>query len=276
MKRKIILSMVLIVSMEGISGCQYTKKGANNVNIEIKKEDSEINKEEVEKESEINKEKVESETTNFQQDNQEVKTEPVYDNETKQIDKRREHIETYGSIEETRKEFFDEENGGMSYYYKMERFFVKDSFVNASSVNNTLKQIYDKCEAEYIQTSEIHSSSLHRLAMPYNFWHILNVAYAGSDYISLLYNDVYHMGGAHPYSRFDGITIDCATGEEIFASHFLQKSDEEILAEISNKMGFSQTVLSWDDIDFYIEDTSIVFFYRMPGFREDVVIQREK
>ncbi len=44
------------------------------------------------------------------------------------------------------------------------------------------------------------------------------------------------MGGAHPYSRFDGITIDCKTGEEVFASHFLEKGDEEILEEISNTM----------------------------------------
>lgn len=306
MKRKIVLLMILIFSMERITGCQYTKKEAENVNIQ--KEESRKNKEESigEKNGTSKKEETEiktgdetskaeesgtenqtskvessSETTTFWQDRQE--TEEVQNNETTKTyeptygftEESRKELNTYGFVEESRKEFFDEENGGMSYYYKMERFFVNDSFANAALVNNTLKQIYDKYEENYLQASEIHSSGVHNIAAPYSYWHILWINYVGDDYISITYNDVYYMGGAHPYSRFDGITIDCRTGEEVFAPHFLQKSDEEILIEVSSKMGFDQIVASWDKIDFCLKDDSIVFFYRFPGFWDDVAIQRE-
>ena len=83
------------------------------------------------------------------------------------------------------------------------------------------------------------------------------------------------MGGAHPYSRFDGITIDCKTGQQVSASQLLEKSDEEILTEISNEMGFDY-IGTWDDVDFYLTDSTMVFFYRMPGYWDDVVLQREK
>lgn len=58
---------------------------------------------------------------------------------------------------------------------------------------------------------------------------------------------------------FDGITIDCKTGDQIFASRFLDKSEDAILADISEKMTLD-VVGTWDDIDFYITDDTIVFF----------------
>ena len=77
------------------------------------------------------------------------------------------------------------------------------------------------------------------------------------------------MGGAHPYSYFDGITIDCKTGQEITAAELLGKSSDEILQQVSDEMGMD-TVASWDEVDFYLTDSTIVFFYRMPNYWEDV------
>ena len=81
------------------------------------------------------------------------------------------------------------------------------------------------------------------------------------------------MGGAHPYSNLVGITIDCRTGKQVTASELLGKSDDEILKEVSKTMGMD-VIGTWDDISFYITDSTIVFFYRMPLFWDDVVWPR--
>lgn len=183
-------------------------------------------------------------------------------------------LEEYGTVEEKQQEYLADGTGNMSYYYKMEKFFFSDTLSNAVQVNHTLQQIYDEYEEDYIEEAKMHEYEVDEVVnTPYSYWHILSLEYIGEDYVSILYNDVYYMGGAHPYSRFDGITIDCKTGEQISASQLLEKSDEEILTEISNAMGFD-FIGTWDDVDFYLTDSTIVFFYRMPGFWEDVILQR--
>lgn len=184
-------------------------------------------------------------------------------------------IEEYGTVEEKRQEYFSEETGNQLYYYEMENIYINDSFPNAVSINRTLQQIYDEIEENYVETSTVHTNGDEAFGMPYTNWKVISIKYVGDDYISILYNDVYYMGGAHPYSRYDGITIDCKTGEQVSASQLLGKSDEEILAGISNAMGFDY-IGTWDDVDFYLTDSTMVFFYRMPGHWDDVVLQREK
>lgn len=184
-------------------------------------------------------------------------------------------LDTYGTIEEMRQEFLEEESGEVSYYYEMEKFYLNDTLPNSAAINGTLRQIYDKYEAEYADTAEVYEDVLYENAnIPYQFLHFINMYYVGEDYISILYNDVSYMGGAHPYSMFDGITIDCKTGEQILASQFLDKSDDAILADISEKMGLD-VIGTWDDIDFYITDDAIVFFYRIPNFWDDVILPKE-
>lgn len=184
-------------------------------------------------------------------------------------------IEEYGVVEERQQDFFDSEDGIVVYYYKMENFLLHDNFPNADLINNTLQQIYDEKEKDYIESAEIYSSEDEGFDTPYSYWHIMNLEYIGEDYISILYNDVYYMGGAHPYSYQDGITIDCKTGEQISASQLMEKSDEEILAEVSDLIGLD-VMGTWEDMDFYLTDSTIVFFYRTPGFWEDAVLQRGK
>lgn len=38
-------------------------------------------------------------------------------------------------------------------------------------------------------------------------------------------------------------------------------------------MGLSE-VAGWEDIDFYLQQEKIVFFYRMPGYWDEVVMER--
>lgn len=196
------------------------------------------------------------------------------------------NLEAYGTVEEKQQEYLADGTENVSYYYKMEKFFFSDVLVNADLVNRTLQQIYEEYEASYIEEAEAYEFSAEvyesgaeayesGAEAPYAYLHLLSLEYVGEDYVSMLYNDVSYMGGAHPYSRLDGITIDCKTGEQVLVSQLLGKSEEEILAEVSNAMGFD-SVGTWEDIDFYLTDSAIVFFYRMPGFWEDVVLQREK
>ncbi len=187
-------------------------------------------------------------------------------------------IEMYGSIEDKKQEYYDEDTGKVTYYYEVERFYFNDDFPVA--INNTLKQIYDKHEKIYKEGSSSYSSGksseiLNESEEPpaYDFFRFSGIQYIGEDYISIYYNDIYCMGGTHSYSNLVGITIDCKTGKQITASELLGKSDDEILKEVSETMGMDE-IGTWDNIGFYITDSTIVFFYWMPFFWDDVVWPR--
>ncbi len=72
------------------------------------------------------------------------------------------------------------------------------------------------------------------------------------------------MGGAHPYSAADGITIDCSTGEIVAVDRFLDDSDEEIEEQIKALLGMD--AYESEEWDYYITDRSVVFFYYDPRF----------
>lgn len=160
--------------------------------------------------------------------------------------------EDYGWIVEIREEFTNENTEEITFYYEMENFYVNEAFENGDKINDTLQKIYDENEQGYKK---------------------YRLTFVGEQYISIVYNDIAYMGGAHPYSYFDGITIDCKTGEEVSASELLGKSDEDILKQVSEEMGMDM-VAYWDAIDFYLTDSKIVFFYRMPNYWDDVVWER--
>lgn len=62
-------------------------------------------------------------------------------------------------------------------------------------------------------------------------------------------------------------------GKEVSATELLGESDEQVLEKVCNLMGMYE-VTDWEDIDFYLQKDKIVFFYRMPGYWEDVVLGR--
>lgn len=184
-------------------------------------------------------------------------------------------MDDYGQIVNVREEFTGENKEEITFYYEMENYYVNDTFENADKINATLQKIYDEYEQTYREDAEVSKSGEYvggdPISTPYDWWHLLNLTLVGNEYISIQYNNIDYMGGAHPYSNFDGITIDCKTGEEVSASEILGKSDDEILQQVSNEMGMD-TVASWNEIDYYLTDSAIVFFYRMgPLYWEDVV-----
>lgn len=252
MKKKNMVWIILCFVIAGATGCQSTKKELPSVETEAQ--------EEVQTKAQTEAQK-------------EVQTETQTEVET--IEDRIYSTEEYGTVEEMKQEFLDEETGEVCYYYEMENFYVRDTLPNAASINDALQLQYDEYEASYLEEAEIYQSGSEGMAAPYSNWHLLEVTYVGEDYISILYNDIGYMGGAHPYSQLDGITIDCKTGQPVLASQLLKRTDEDILAEISSTMGMD-VMATWDDIDFYLTDSEIVFFYRMPNYWDDVVLQREK
>lgn len=186
--------------------------------------------------------------------------------------------EIYGTIEDKKQEYTGDNPDVVTYYYEVERFYFNDDFPVA--INNTLKQIYDEHEKIYKEGSSNYSSGKVQETIgeeeeppSYNFFHFLEIDYIGDDYISILYNDVSYMGGIHPYSQYMGITINRKTGKLVTASELLGKSDDEILKEVSETMGM-EVIATWDDIGFYITDSTIAFFYRMPNYWDDVVWSR--
>lgn len=247
MKKKLLFGVIILSVIGSITGCQGNNKDINEAMRTLQK----------------------------------VETESISNEAVEESQEKIYNIEDYGIIEEKKQEFFGKDTEVMSYYYIMEEFFINDNLSNAVSVNEVLQQIYDGYEEKYIENGQNHQQSgLDEFGeeiqnVSYDQWHILALCYAGEDYISILYNDIGYFGGVHPYSCFDGITIDCRTGQEVFVSELLGRSDEDILTEISSMMGLDITA-TWKDIDFYLTDSTIVFFYRMPGFFEDVVLPRGK
>ena len=201
----------------------------------------------------------------------ETETEQTDAGETKKVY----DLNTYGSIEEKQQEFFSAETGEMNYYYTLEEYFFSEAVPNASVLNQALRQIYAEYEAAYLETAQsVKSGSDDFLNTPFSLLKILSLSYVGEDYVSLRINNVSYYGGATPDSYCDGITLNCETGELVTPSQITGISDTELLQEISSAMGLSGAA-GWDDLDFYLTDTEIVFFYRVPNFWEVVRLPRQ-
>ena len=178
----------------------------------------------------------------------------------------------YGTIEEIREEFTDEEQV-CYYYYMLDKFRFYES--TPAVVNESLEQYFQEFEEQCKEEAGIYTpEEMRELGrVPYTYLHFLNIGYAGEDYVSMVYNHVADIGGVNPESWLDGITIDCKTGEMVNVTEFLGKIEEAILQEVSDKMGTDVTV-TWEDVDFYVTDSQVVFFYRIPNIWEDVILER--
>lgn len=199
--------------------------------------------------------------------------------------------EEYGYIDVRDHQYINELDETV-YTYEMECFEFYTEMV-PKKVVETLEKFYEEWETVYQESGEGYMDEewKARLAIengeseeetmwsgsgdhPYNKWEFLEITYADEDYVSLRFNDISYMGGARSYSMQTGITIACETGEIVSAAELLGvENDVELLCEISEKMGTDE-LLSWDDVDFYITDQTVVFFYKMPGYWDDVVISR--
>ena len=178
----------------------------------------------------------------------------------------------YGEIREYGGEFYYDENN-KGYYYNLECFYLNSNFLY--TMNETLEKIYDKYLEQYLETEDwyMEQGQQDLPNVPYSKLQFLGIKYIDNDYVSLLFDDITHMGSATTYSFYDAITLDRHTGEEISASEVLEMNDSEILETVNELMELDEYA-DWNDLDFYLEDKHIVFFYRMPGIWEDVILDR--
>ncbi len=168
----------------------------------------------------------------------------------------------YGSIKQGHEEFRDQD-GNSFFYYDMECFYFDETY--PIILNETLQAYYNSKKESYYHDSEIYVSELYRESnIPYDSLILYGITYVGEDYVCLVFNDINYMGGAHPYSAVDGITIDCSTGEIAAVDRFLDDSDEEIEEQIKALLGMD--AYESEEWDYYITDRSVVFFYYDPRF----------
>lgn len=182
------------------------------------------------------------------------------------------HDETvYGNIRQEHEEFRDQD-GSSYFYYDMDCFYFNETY--PAILNETLQTYFDLKKESYHHDSETYAvgSSEESNMIPYDSLILDHVTYAGNDYVSLLFNDVSYMGGAHPYSAFEGITIDCSTGEIVPVNRFLDDSDEDIGEQIRAVSGID--VYDPREWDYYITDRSVVFFYYDPRFGDLAATKR--
>ncbi len=179
----------------------------------------------------------------------------------------------YGEVEDVYEEF-SATDGDLAFYYDMECFYFDDTFPVV--LNETLQAYYDSIKESYIKDAQLYSSgtSEPNIATPYNELLFKYFTYVGDDYVSLVYNDVSYVGGAHPYSALEGITIDCITGEIVSVQQFLDDSTSEIGEQLQKVLGFDS--FTPDNWDYYITDTTVVFFYDDPKYWDSVVTRRRR
>lgn len=180
----------------------------------------------------------------------------------------------YGNIKQEHKEFRDQ-NDNSFFYYDMECFYFNETY--PAILNETLQAYYNAKKESYHHDSETYAGETYEGEAysnipPFDSLIFQCVTYAGDDYVSLLFNDVTYMGGAHPYSALDGITIDCGTGEIVTVNRFIDDTDEEIGEQIKTVLGID--VFDPKEWDYYITDSSVVFFYYDPRFWDSVATKR--
>ena len=142
-------------------------------------------------------------------------------------------------------------------------------------MNETLEKIYDSYLKQYQETEDWYMEQGNQGLpnVPYSKLEFLGIQYIDNDYVSLLFNDITHMGSATAYSSYDAITLDRHTGNEVTASEILEKDDFELLETVNELMGLDAKA-DWLDLDFYLAENKIVFFYRIPKIWEDVTLER--
>ena len=103
---------------------------------------------------------------------------------------------------ETVHEEFPNEDGSVTFYYDMECFYFDDTYPEV--LNETLQTYYASVEESYLQDSQVYTEPLEENTnIPYDSLIFQYFTYVEEDYVSLVYNNVCYMGGAHPYSAMD-------------------------------------------------------------------------
>ncbi len=178
----------------------------------------------------------------------------------------------YGDIQQEHQDFISQ-TGDITFYYDMECFYFDESYPEV--LNETLQDYYASVKEAYCQDAEVYDEgTAEDQNPPYDSLIFQYFTYVGEDYVSLVYNNVSYMGGAHPYSSLDGITINCSTGELVEVYDFIHESEAEIGEQLKKVLDIDY--YEANEWDYYITEDSVVFFYYDPGFWDCVETKRVK
>lgn len=176
----------------------------------------------------------------------------------------------YGNIKLEHEDFKNQDDH-IYFYYDIECFYFTDNYPEV--LNETLQTYYDSVIESYNQDSKVYDGDLNDAPnTPYDSLIFQYLSYVGDDYVSLVYNHVTYMGGAHPYSALDGITIDCNTGEIVSVNRFIDDSWDKIGEQLENILGIDK--YDANEWDYYITENNVVFFYYDPRFWDSVATKR--
>ncbi|MCD8036754.1 MAG: DUF4163 domain-containing protein [Clostridiales bacterium] len=147
-----------------------------------------------------------------------------------------------------------------------------------SAINETIKNIItanlEPLEAEIKTAAEEWYSSDNTYFTALSIEGDYKVTYLTDDIVSLYYDLTADFHGVHPSTIREGITIDLKTGEELALSDFIDgdintaiKSAYEKATAENPDLFFENIMDSFDDIideiDFYIEDDSVMLFAQL-------------
>ena len=179
-------------------------------------------------------------------------------------------VKKYGRIKKKHKKF-KRKDGKEYFYYDMECFYFNDDY--PAVLNDTLQRYYDSQKESYENSAKTYSGESDNAPnVPYDSLIFQYFTYIGDDYVSMVFNDVTYMGGAHQYSKIDGVTIDCNTGEMVDVNQFINDTDEEINKQFKELLGIAE--YDNKEWDFYITDKNVVFFYYDSRFWDSVETKR--
>ncbi len=184
--------------------------------------------------------------------------------------------EMYGSIDVLEK-YYTDENGNNNYHFEIDQYIFSD--LRYQKVNDTLQNIYENKESEYIEYYESNGPLIYNddYSAEYkdyeeNIWFLVNLTYVCDDYVSILFNDVdYWPGSAHPMSCFSPVTIDVNTGEIVDVEDILGYT----WSELSQELYEDEYWLNSDEYGFYLVGEEVHFIYRFNYFVDEIVVPRE-
>ena len=177
------------------------------------------------------------------------------------------NFEQYGAVKEIEKTFYSHEDKEQEvYHYIIEQFFFNQKYAYAETVNRTLSGIYEDyvaSEDEFGEETRNNTKEDYQSGMGVEEGKFLfsRLTYADEQYISICFQHVAYMGGAHPYTYQVSYTIDAQTGKILDAEDVLGKSKEDILAE-------NPQLQSWQDSSdeiygygsYYLTKDNLVFY----------------
>lgn len=276
MSKKIVFSLLCVLLLFGVTACggKKTELSENN-----RKGNNELKNEITDKELVTATNDAEDTviTTEAAAVTETVESTPFEEKKDTQEETGYLNSEEYGAISETQKKFYSHIDKEQEvYHYTIEQFFFHKEYKYSVIVNQALTKIYEdyaEAEEECGEERRNNTAEEYKAGMGVEYGSLLfsKLTYVGEKYISICFNNVAYLGGAHPYTYQVSYTIDVLTGKVMDAEDILGKSKKEILAqnpELQSWPDGSEEIYGYGS--YYLTKDNLVFYRGLlnTGFEE--------